>query len=128
MIEFADAVPAEAEQAAAGAHGPRAAALVAVVRGGWHKADAIAQFGEVLGFPNWFGHNLDALADLLPDDAQRRARVEGWWLVWVPSHHLVTTHPADYAGIVDILALSAAQPGTRVTVVGPRPTSRPPTG
>lgn len=121
MIEFADEVPAEAAAAVAGEHGPHAQARVAVVRGGWHKEDAIGQFGEVLGFPNWFGHNLDALADLLPDDLHRRGEAEAWWLVWVPSRHLVDTHPADYAGIVEILAESAVDPSARVTVVGPRP-------
>ncbi len=127
MIEFADEVPAEAAAAAAGERGPSARARVAVVRGGWHKADAIGQFGEALGFPNWFGHNLDALADLLPDDVHRRVEGESWWLVWVPSRHLVDTHPADYAGIVEILAESAEEPSARVTVVGPRPvTAGPP--
>jgi RNAse (barnase) inhibitor barstar len=121
MIEFTDEVPPEAAAAAAGERGQHAQARVAVVRGGWHKEDAIGQFGEVLGFPNWFGHNLDALADLLPDDVHRRAEVEAWWLVWVPSRHLIDTHQADYAGIVDILANAADEPGARVTIVGPPP-------
>ncbi len=118
MIEFSD-VEAEEVLAAATASGGR----VDVVRGGWHKADAIARFGDALAFPAWFGHNLDALADLLPEHAAERVAEQGgdWWLVWVPSHHLVDTHQQDYERIVDVLTEVAALPHARITVVGPRP-------
>ncbi len=120
MIDFAGAVPPAAAVRPPGGSPERD--QVAVVRGGRHKADAIGRFGQVLGFPAWFGRNLDALADLLLEDVARRsARAAGWWLVWVPSEHLVDTHPADYAGIVEVLAEAADAPGIRVTVVGPPP-------
>lgn len=117
MIEFSTGDADEVVAAARAAGG-----CVDVVRGGWHKADAIARFGEALAFPEWFGHNLDALADLLPEHAAEQGGA--WWLVWVPSRHLVDTHPRDYEGIVDVLAEVAALPDTRITVVAPRPGAR----
>jgi RNAse (barnase) inhibitor barstar len=126
MIEFTDAVPPDAAAVVARGGSP-AHDHVAVVRGGWHKADAIGQFGQVLGFPEWFGHNLDALADLLPEHVSQRAGTDGgWWLVWVPSTHLISTHPADYARIVEVLAEASEAAGVRVTVVGSPPTAHHP--
>ena len=52
---------------------------IAIVPAGDDKADSIARFGEVLGFPDWFGHNLDALFDCLLQHYHRAPDSE---LVW----------------------------------------------
>ena len=43
---------------------------VSVVPAGETKAESIDLFAEVLDFPDWFGRNLDALADCLHDLAE----------------------------------------------------------
>lgn len=108
-----------------------------VVRGGRTKERAIARFAEALRFPGWFGHNLDALYELLDDHAH--AATSGgrhWTLVWSPSRRLIAEHPRDYARMVGVLAdVAAAAPdvppdrgaGSRTVLVrGPDPTSPPP--
>lgn len=50
-----------------------------IVPAGEDKADSIGRFGEVLDFPDWFGHNLDALFDCL---LQRYHRAPESELVW----------------------------------------------
>jgi RNAse (barnase) inhibitor barstar len=37
------------------------------VPAGADQAESLARFGEVLHFPHWYGHNLDALGDCLHD-------------------------------------------------------------
>ncbi|GGS41622.1 MULTISPECIES: barstar family protein [Actinokineospora] len=66
------------------------------------KLDFYDAVAEVLRFPDWFGHNLDALYDCLTD------------LSWLPEgdHVLVWTHPevlaeADPAGYRAIQAVLA---------------------
>jgi RNAse (barnase) inhibitor barstar len=44
---------------------------VSVVPAGSTKADSLDRFAEVLAFPDWFGRNLDALADCLHDFAEQ---------------------------------------------------------
>lgn len=93
-----------------------------IVRGGRTKAKAIAAFAEALDFPSWFGHNLDALADLLDEYAAQGIREEGsWWLIWRPSTRLIADHPMDYRALVGVLTDVAEPRGRRVTVVGPQP-------
>ena len=50
---------------------------------GWTRADTKAAFlaavGETLGFPHWYGHNFDALADCLHDIG---AGTDGVLLLW----------------------------------------------
>lgn len=56
---------------------------VSVVPAGATKAESLELFAEVLAFPDWFGRNLDALADCLHDFAEQPldgARVRH--LVW----------------------------------------------
>jgi RNAse (barnase) inhibitor barstar len=52
---------------------------IAIVPAGDDRADSIVRFGEVLGFPDWFGHNLDALFDCLLQHYRRAPESE---LVW----------------------------------------------
>ena len=50
---------------------------------GWTRADTkpafLAAVGETLGFPDWYGHNFDALADCLHDIG---AGTDGVVLLW----------------------------------------------
>ena len=73
--------------------GERAAGRqVEVVPAGADKTESLRLFAEVLGFPSYFGHNLDALADSLTDHVGGRIRclrisswppgsawAAGWW-------------------------------------------------
>ena len=51
---------------------------------GWTRADTkaafLAEVGETLGFPDWYGQNFDALADCLGDVTAGDS--EGWLLLW----------------------------------------------
>ena len=78
---------------------------VSVVPAGTTKADSLEQFAQVLDFPDWFGRNLDALADCLHDFAEQplegaRAR----HLVWDGVGPLRRQHHEtfeDIAGVLD---------------------------
>ena len=78
---------------------------VSVVPAGPTKADSLELFAEVLDFPDWFGRNLDALADCLHDFAEQpldsaRAR----HLVWDGVAELRREHREtfeDIAGVLD---------------------------
>ncbi|WP_229795280.1 barstar family protein [Saccharothrix coeruleofusca] len=58
-----------------------------VRRGALGRAEALAAIGEALEFPDWYGHNLDALYDCLTD------------LSWLPEgeHVLVWERGGDPA-------------------------------
>ena len=83
----------------------RAGDHVLVVPAGTTKANSLDLFGEVLSFPDWFGRNLDALADCLHDFAEQpldgaRAR----HLVWDGVAPLRREHQdtfEDIAGVLD---------------------------
>lgn len=49
---------------------------------GWRaqtKSEVLAAFGEALSFPDWFGHNFDALHDCLYDIAENTLLLwDGW--------------------------------------------------
>nr|WP_238338161.1 barstar family protein [Pedococcus badiiscoriae] len=78
---------------------------VCVVPAGATKAESIELFAQVLDFPDWFGRNLDALADCLHDFAEQplggaRAR----HLVWDGAAQLRRGHLEtfeDIAGVLD---------------------------
>ena len=78
---------------------------VSVVPAGPTKAASLELFAEVLDFPDWFGRNLDALADCLHDFAEQpldgaRAR----HLVWDGVAELRREHRGtfeDIAGVLD---------------------------
>lgn len=78
---------------------------VCIVPVGATKAESLDLFAEVLDFPDWFGRNLDALADCLHDFAEQpldgaRAR----HLVWDGAANLRRDHHEtfeDIAGVLD---------------------------
>lgn len=100
-----------------------------IVVGGRTTERALERFAETLRFPDWFGHNLDALFDLLEEHAfAATAGGEDWTLLWVPGRRLLRDAPGSYRGIVSVLRdvtdLRSFQPerGARVVVVyGPDP-------
>ncbi|WP_026423069.1 barstar family protein [Actinokineospora inagensis] len=61
------------------------------------KAAVLTAFADALSFPDWFGHNLDALHDCLTD--------LGWLpageihVVWTHSAALATADPAAHTAI-----------------------------
>lgn len=65
------------------------------------KTEALKRIADSLGFPDWFGHNWDALYDCLSDMSWKPA----------PGHLIVLDHlddlrqhsPADYAALLDVL-------------------------
>ena len=77
---------------------------VAVVSGAPSKREALDAIAAALGFPDHFGHNLDALWDCLTDLERPTALV---WAGWEP---LAVRAPADWAGIVGVLRARADDP------------------
>lgn len=87
--------------------GPCADVVDALHRAGWRsasmsQADTLPEFlrsiGVALRFPDWYGHNLDALVDCLRDLDEPTA------LLWSSWHELAIEHPADWAEVMDVLA------------------------
>jgi RNAse (barnase) inhibitor barstar len=74
-------------------------ALFGYVDGWTHqtKAEALDAFAEALAFPDWFGHNLDALADCLADV------VEPTVVLWDGWATLARAEPDVFAAILEIL-------------------------
>lgn len=70
------------------------------------KADFLARIAAALDFPDWFGHNWDALADCLGD----LAWIDAPGLVVVLEHlnDLKTAAPADCDTALEIIAEAAA--------------------
>jgi hypothetical protein len=70
------------------------------------KKAAIAAIAEALSFPDWFGHNLDALYDSLTD------------LSWLPAGEYVLVVPAkldaDVSGVLRDAARQTAESGDRI--------------
>lgn len=101
-----------------------------IVAGGRSKAAAIERFAETLRFPDWSGHNLDALYELLDEHAYKATSSgRAWTLLWLPRRRLIRRRPDDYRGIVSVLRdVARAGPpdparGARLIVVrGPDPT------
>ena len=60
---------------------------------GGTKDDLLGAVGDALGFPDWYGRNLDALADLLRETQVRRVVVTDWR---VPE--------ASIGGLLDVFA------------------------
>ena len=74
---------------------------VDVVPAGADKADSIARFGEALNFPDWFGHNLDALFDALRDRYRDAPATE---LVWDGTATLRESEATAFDQIRQVLA------------------------
>ena len=62
------------------------------------KAAMLAALAEAMDFPGYFGHNLDALADVVSDLPPGTHT-----LVWRSPQTLRGADPADYEQFVDIL-------------------------
>lgn len=92
---------------------------VTVVPAGSTKAESIDLFAEVLHFPDWFGRNLDALADCLHDYAEELPEEGGGrHLVWDGVAALRRTHPEGFDDISDVLGeVTADHEGFSVTVL-----------
>lgn len=70
---------------------------VGVVDGPESRVDALEAIGEALGFPEWYGHNLDALWDCLTD-------LDGpTVLVWTRWSRLALRRPDDWARVLEVL-------------------------
>ena len=77
---------------------------VVVVAARSTKRESIAEFGVALRLPEWFGHNLDALADSLHDLAEEVGRDDApRHLVWAGVAPLRDEHPRAYEGICGVL-------------------------
>lgn len=70
---------------------------VGLVSGGPSKAEALDAVGRALNFPDYYGRNLDALADCLSDLGQPTALV---WAGWEP---LAVHSPDDWSRLVAVL-------------------------
>lgn len=89
---------------------------VQVVRGRATKAETLEAFSQELNFPEWFGMNLDALADCL-DTLARESEGE-WEIVWDDAAQLRRTDPRAAAGIESILReLTEEHPSVHVTLI-----------
>jgi len=90
--------------------------VVRVVRGGATKDATLAAFSEALNFPEWFGMNLDALADCL--DTFARDGEGEWEIVWDGAAALRRTDPRAASGIESVLAdLDADHSRVHVTII-----------
>lgn len=81
--------------------------VVRVVEAGTDKASSLAHFARDLDLPSWFGHNLDALADVLRDLTDERGRPI--LLVWQGTERLRRRDPAAYRSIAAVLRDVAAE-------------------
>lgn len=83
-----------------------AGAVFAHVDGWQHqsKAEFLAAAGRALGFPDWYGENLDAFADCLDD-----LDVSPVVLLWDGWGTLARSEPDTFAVILDIAAGRAAE-------------------
>ena len=68
------------------------------------KQELLAAFKTALGFPDWFGHNLDALADCLGDVAFE----PGTLIVWDGADHFAAADPSTSRAVFTILRQRAA--------------------
>lgn len=86
---------------------------------GWihqDKAAVLAAIARTLAFPDWFGHNLDALADCLSDVGTPTVLL---WDGWGP---LAREEPATFRAVVDVLTDRAtAEPVFAVLLRGDGP-------
>lgn len=91
-------------------------ALVRVVPAGADKEESLARFGDALRFPEWYGHNYDALYDCLL--AVVHAADGDVHVVWDGTAPLRTEHPDVFDTVVRLLSdAEDERPTFRATVV-----------
>jgi RNAse (barnase) inhibitor barstar len=98
----------------------REGADVLVVPAAADKRGSLERFAEVLRLPDWFGHNLDALADCLHDLAENPPQVgaSGRHLVWDGTDELHGADPEAFEGICSVLEdVAGEHAGFTVTVI-----------
>ncbi|EAP96929.1 hypothetical protein JNB_20003 [Janibacter sp. HTCC2649] len=89
---------------------------VQVIPGRATKQATLEAFSQELNFPEWFGMNLDALADCL-DTLARESEGE-WEIVWDGIAELRRDDPRAAAGIESILReLNDEHPKVHVTLI-----------
>ncbi|KRE43012.1 barstar family protein [Knoellia sp. Soil729] len=89
---------------------------VQVVRGRATKQATLEAFSQELNFPEWFGMNLDALADCL-DTLARESEGE-WEIVWDGVADLRREDPRAASGIEGILReIDEEFPRVHVTLI-----------
>jgi RNAse (barnase) inhibitor barstar len=98
----------------------RAGAEVVVVPAGEDKASSLERFAETLDLPDWFGRNLDALADCLHDLAETPPPegATARHVVWDGTAALHAADPRAFEGICSVLQdVSDEHPAFTATVV-----------
>ncbi|WP_353950588.1 barstar family protein [Knoellia sp. S7-12] len=89
---------------------------VQVVRGAATKQATLEAFSQELNFPEWFGMNLDALADCL--DTLARESDGNWEIVWDDAAALRRLDPGAATGIESVLAdLDETHATVHVTII-----------
>ena len=88
----------------------------AAIEGGWRvvtidgrrtpsKAALLAEIARVLRFPDWFGHNWDALADCLEDDEWMDKN--GVVILWQGAEQFRKAHHEEFETALDIFSEAA---------------------
>lgn len=89
---------------------------VHLVPAGTDKAESLANFARALAFPNWFGANLDALADSLRTFVLEAGTPQE--IIWDGATTLADEDPEGFEDIRSVLAVvSGDHPNFNVTVV-----------
>jgi RNAse (barnase) inhibitor barstar len=78
------------------------------------KAEALDAIGIALGFPAWYGRNLDALYDCLLDLSWQPTGEH--MLVWAGHRQMETADPDGYRAILEVLD-AATNPERPLSVV-----------
>lgn len=79
------------------------------------KSEALEAIGVALNFPNWYGHNFDALYDCLVDLAWQPAGEQV--LVWDGHRQLEAADPDSYHALLAVLNDATATSGDRLSVI-----------
>lgn len=82
------------------------ATTVIDMAGSNNKADALGRIADALVFPDWFGHNWDALGDCLTDMSWTPA--PGYLIVFEHLDDLHESAAADFATLLDVLRDAAS--------------------
>ena len=80
---------------------------------GWeieHKAEFLASVGVALGFPSYYGHNLDALEECLADTGRTVLLWDGW-------SAFARAEPVPFRSALEVLRADAADDRTPPLVV-----------